>query len=224
MKTKHLFEDQIYLIGNHSCARNPLFATEKMQDYFKNKMEKYLSPLCDIMAYNLNDNEFQIVVKLNERKAFEEHFLSKKKNKDKEVPETTYIFSQAMANLQVSFVKHFNFVFNRSGGLIARRFHRHLIESEEELHSWVTKLNNGEKLHSYAKMWMNDLMRSGKVMTGKWIYEDGVGEENQVYVDFKKLNLVGQFEILPPYQLPFKKYEVLSIFKSPFTPENHPQE
>jgi hypothetical protein len=99
-------------------------------------MEKYLGPICEILAYSLYDHEFQLVVHLKPRYVFEYHF--KDKNKDFDVskfgiPETTYIFSQAMANLQVSFVKHFNWLFKRTGALVAGRFRRNLIENREEL-------------------------------------------------------------------------------------------
>ena len=57
-KTTHLFEEHVYLISNHSVARNPMFADEKMQNYFVTKMEKYLFPISEIIAHCLNDNEF----------------------------------------------------------------------------------------------------------------------------------------------------------------------
>ena len=50
-KTTHLFEEHVYLISNHSVARNPMFADEKMQNYFITKMEKYLFPISEIIDH-----------------------------------------------------------------------------------------------------------------------------------------------------------------------------
>lgn len=227
MYTYHLFEEHIYLISNHSVARNPMFATEELQTYFIKKMEHHLNPISEIIAYNLNDNEFQILVKLRERGDFVEHFLGKKNNKDVsplDIPESTYIFSQAMANLQVSFVKHFNWKFQRSGTLLAGRFSRKLIETPDEMNVLINRLNSGTKKHSFSSMWRNDLMTSGKILTSEWLYRSVKGGKmNEVdgYLDGRKPNLVSCFKSLPPYRLySTKNYFIKRIHRlyGPFAP------
>ena len=227
MYTYHLFEEHIYLISNHSVARNPMFANEELQKYFIQKMEHYLNPVSDIIAYNLNDNEFQILVKLRSRADFVAHFLGKKKNKEVshlDVPESTYIFSQSMANLQVSFVKHFNWKFQRSGTMMAGRFSRKLVETSDEMGALIKSLNAGNKRHSFSSMWRNDLMTSGQVFTSEWLYREmKVSREIDVegYLDGRKTNLVSCFKSLPPYRLySTKNYFLKRIYRlyGPFAP------
>ena len=224
-KTTHLFEEHVYLISNHSVARNPMFADEKMQDYFIAKMEKYLFPISEIIAHCLNDHEFQLLVRLKPREDFEEHFISKQKDQvlHNEIPESTYIFSQAMANLQVSFVKHFNHKYDRNGTLVAARFGRELIETETEMRDWIKKLNSGLRKHNYAAQWSNNMMSAGFAATSSWLY-GGAGSGGRIgiagklgYLNGEINNLGASFKNLPPYRLPSSKSfflkQILRIFR-----------
>ncbi len=222
MKTIHLFEDHIYLISNHSVARNPMFSSPSMQNYFKMKMEKYLLPISDIIAYNFNDNEFQILVKLKKRDDFCSHYLLSQKNviPETEIPETTYIFSQAMGNLQVSFVKHFNFKHKRSGTLVASRFGRKLVETENEMDDLVEKLNKGIERPHYSGIWVNEIMKVKKSMTSEWLYREDCRRETRCvegYLNVRLTNLGDSFKILPPYRLPstnnFFFHQIFKIFR-----------
>ncbi len=222
MKTIHLFEESIYLISNHSVARNPMFSSLSMQNFFKLKMEKYLLPISEIIAYNFIDNEFQILVKLKKRDDFRSHYLSNQKNTilDEEIPESTYIFSQAMANLQVSFVKHFNFTHKRSGTLVASRFGRKLIENEIEMNELVEKLNKGLEQAHYSGIWVNEIMKEKRAMTSNWMYSHifkGETAKLQGYLNARSSNLGDCFKILPPYRLPstnnFFFHQIFKIFR-----------
>lgn len=214
-KTTHLFENGIYHVGNHSVALNGMFVSSEMQKYFLDKIEHYLSPICKVLAYDLSDDSFQLVVRLRERAAFEQHFYSKeRKKKAKEqgidqVPDSTYLFSQAMANLQVSFVKHYNHRFDRSGALMASRFSRTLIENEADLQIWIEKLNNGKKSHQYAKRWIHKMKTSDMVVNSGWLYGavEGVVERvHEIYLCADDLYLGGYFDNLPPKALSSTKH------------------
>ena len=206
-KTQHFFENGIYLISNHAVARNRMFEGKDMQVFFQQKMEKHLSPICEIFSYCLNDDEFQILVKLRSRDVISRHFLSKKRNRGlnlSEVPDETYVFSQAMSNLQVSFVKYYNFIHKRSGSLMAGRFGRKLIETEDKMNSWVERLNNGRKNHCYPAKWAAKGKLTCVAMTSKWLYQDNDESnrrDNTVYRNVKELNLGGCFLNLPAYKL-----------------------
>ena len=76
-----------------------------------------------------------------------------------------------MANLQVSFVKHFNYVFDRSGTMMAKRFGRKLIESEEEMKNFILTHYAGNRKHEYSGIWKNNVMNNCGLMTSKWFYE-----------------------------------------------------
>ena len=224
-KTTHLFEDNVYLISNHSVARNPMFSSIAMQKYFVEKMEKYLFPISEIISHSLLDNEFQILVRLRSREDFEEYFMSSHGDEIQqyEIPESTYIFSQAMANLQVSFVKHFNYTYERSGTLVAGRYERKLIETEMEMKNWIEKLNSGRKKHGFASQWVNDIMNTTVAFTSAWLYEGAVGIDGRVKTGFSgylngEINDLGDcFSTLPPYRLPSSKSfflkQVFRIFR-----------
>ncbi len=177
-KTTHLFEEKVYLISNHAVALNPMFIDESMQKYFLEKMKIYLEPICNVLAYSLEDHEYQLLVKLKKKEDFVALYLEKNRNfleEQDEVPPSTYIFSQSMANMQVSFVKHFNFINDRSGTLMASRFSRKLVETPEEMNRWKEKLNEGIKKHNYSKEWINQMGRSEVKYTSEWMYRKSSG-------------------------------------------------
>lgn len=223
MKVKHIFEEHIYLVKNHSVARNPMFSSLSMQRFFQEKMNQYLNPIADIISFNLVEYEFQILIRMRKREDFEMFYMDKHKQKKEltGIPESTYIFSQQMANLQVSFVKKFNFEYKRSGALVARRFEKRLIESEVEMERLIKEMKSGKKIHSYSGVWVNRLMNLTQAMTGVSDYKlggvrgdewDDLGSINRKIVD-----LVGSFKNLPPAQIPnsnssfFTKYLKNSI-------------
>lgn len=216
---KHFEEDKIYLISNYAVARNPIFINKDIQIRFKNKMEIYLSPIANIMSYNLRDHEFQILLKLKSREEFES-FYDLKKNQPigLGIPESSYIFSQQMSNLQVSLVKNFNHKFKRSGSLMAGRFQRRAIHNPEEVVRLVEGMNNGKEMHSYYGQWIYDLNRSVGAMTSKDLFtSNNINQEGEFegFIDYKKINLAGQLlnqEI--PFIIPSVFYYQRQLFKA----------
>ena len=126
METKHVFEEGIYLISNKSVAKCYLFKDEADCNRFRAKLNKYLEPIGEIHAFGFMNEEFEIVIKLKSRKAFESYFISKVGGVEylEEIPETTYIFAQIMANLQSGYAKWFNYKYERDGGLFSGRYYR----------------------------------------------------------------------------------------------------
>ena len=156
MKTKYIYNDYCYVLNNFSTALNPIFISNADSTLFKEKMEKYLSPLCEILAYNLTNYEFQIVVQMKERQIFEDFFIQKMNQKgvdDYNIPESTYILSQEMANLLSGYVKYFNHKYSRKGALFARRFSKSLIESENELIEIINEVNNKKSFIKRKRVW-----------------------------------------------------------------------
>ena len=144
MKCRHIFEKRIYLISNRAVAGNALFTSENDQAEFLGKVEQYLSPICDVLAYSLHDDQFQLLIETKSRKHFTSFFkLTHKGNTDEEffLPLSTHIFSRQMSNLQVSVAKKFNFRNDRSGALFAARFERILLEEENGAPEWAKKLH-----------------------------------------------------------------------------------
>jgi hypothetical protein len=204
MKVSHFEEEKIYTISNHAVARNPIFVSKEIQQHFLNRMDFYLAPIANIIAYNLADHEFQITVKLKSRPEFISCYKNRSSyEKGEIIPESTYIFSRAMSNLQVSLVKKFNFLYKRNGTLMASRFTREKIESPEELTKWIGRMNNGKRIHSYSGIWANDIMKGQKAMTSKEYYSLEIKDLEHRILGFKNgidNDLVGEYSF--PSQKP----------------------
>ena len=178
MKCRHIFEKRVYLISNRATAANPIFMNSRDQSEFIEKMDQYLSPICNILAHSLHDDQFQLLIETKSRRSFSKFFKDTHKGKTSEeffIPLSTHIFSRQMSNLQVSVAKKFNFRNNRSGALFCARFERLLIESESEVQIWAERLNNKIRYFKSAKKWMNQFLQKDNevlnCMSGKKLYD-----------------------------------------------------
>ena len=217
MKTVHLFSDAYYLISNKAVAKCFMFRDEADCRLFKEKLDHHLKPLCDITAYGFLKDEFQLLVKLKSRKVFEEYFKEKYEgsgNSERPIPETTYIFAQAMANLQSGYAKSFNFKYDRDGGLAKGRYMRQLVESEEELESHIKRINSLQVLAQRSRIWTfrrkedgfkMELVGNG-VVRSSWRCYSEVGEDAELgcFKHKDELLVRGQFDNLPPKSIIFE--------------------
>lgn len=204
----------MYVISNFTVALNTIFLDGDLCNRFLKKIEKYLSPLCKVIHYCLDDNQFHLIVMMKNREAFCDFYRLKKGDEsliDQEIPFCSYIFSQQMANLQSSTAIHFNRKFKRLGALFARRFSKILIESEVELTSWVRRLNKMKKSIQQSKKWETfNLTGSRKnwLKLEKWkkercayFYYNHKAIKHAIlscFILVDDIDLQGQFENLPP--------------------------
>jgi hypothetical protein len=70
-----------------------------------------------------------------------------------EIPNSSYIFSQAVANLQASLVKHYNWKYQRIGALFARRFEKFIIKDEKDFEQWTNHFLEMKKVRSHFGHW-----------------------------------------------------------------------
>lgn len=156
MKVKYIKENNTYVLTSHVVARNTLFVSGYYTSRFLVKFEEYLGPLCKLLSYSLSGEEFTMVVKVFGRPAFIDYYVRKKERSGKDVsfiPESTYIFSQAMANLLSGMVIHFNRKEGRTGAMFARRFQKILIVDQERLDYWIDRIHKKIKTHTYQRRW-----------------------------------------------------------------------
>ena len=202
MKTRHLFSDRIYVISNSAEAKNSLFRKKEDYHLLQDKINKYLSPICDILAYNLNIDEYVLLIKIKSRESLETFYREKKGNTslaEDLIPPSSYIFSQQMANFQSGYVKHYNNKYQRSGSLFCSRFARELVESELDASAWVSKINDMQEFRIRKDYWKSDryrkMLKSGLDQTkyllcsSKKAYENEIkpGIKGFVLYDTKKL-------------------------------------
>lgn len=156
MKTAYVYNDLCYVLNNFGVASNPIFLSNEDYEDFKKRVNKHLAELCDILGFCFNNNEYQLVVSLKDRETFEAFYLNKHSGTvilPSEIPESTYILSQEMANVQSGYAKHFNYKYNRHGAVFARRFSKTLIETELELENWVSRVNEKIPFNTYDWKW-----------------------------------------------------------------------
>ena len=156
METTHLFEDAYYLVGNKSVAKCFMFKDENDCQRFKTKIDYHLKPLCDVIGFGLLKDEFQLLVKLKSREVFEDYFVKRYEYRPESgnvIPETTYIFAQAMSNLQSGYAKYFNYKYERDGGLMCGRYFRELVESEEHLDELICSMHKLQEQTKRNRIW-----------------------------------------------------------------------
>ena len=173
-----------YVLTNFAAANNPIFMHEEEVENFKQRLDKHLKGLCEILGYSFHSDHYQIIVVLKDRSFFEQFYLEKMKEKDMEpvnpIPASTYILSQEMANIQAGYAKWFNFKHGRYGSVFGRRYRKILIKDEEELKSWLELMNGNkvlwefEDFWSYVKNFIKRLkhLRAVGVCSG-WLYAEG---------------------------------------------------
>ncbi|AGC77173.1 hypothetical protein LX97_01913 [Nonlabens dokdonensis] len=103
--------DKYYHIFNQANGMIDIFKESRNYPFFIDKMEKHLTPVCEIIAFCLMKNHFHLVIKTKQ-----------------EIEELKK--SRAFANLFIGYAKAYNKVYNRSGSLFKKPFKRKLIESE----------------------------------------------------------------------------------------------
>lgn len=159
-----------YLLTNFSDSNNPMFMSEEDIDDFIKRIEKHLSPLCEILGYTFHNDQFLILVVLRDRETFVGYYLNQKEEDYQEnalIPESTYILSQAMANLQSGYALYFNRKYKRYGSLFGRRYTKVLLETEVAIADYMTAMKNYVKFWDFEKFWnyvMNFVNRIKKLV------------------------------------------------------------
>lgn len=110
--------DKYYHIFNQANGMIDIFQESRNYPFFIDKMEKHLTPVCEIIAFCLMKNHFHLVIKTKQ-----------------EIEELK--ISRAFANLFIGYAKAYNKVYNRSGSLFKKPFKRKLIGSEVYLKNLI---------------------------------------------------------------------------------------
>ena len=158
MKVRYTRNDNCYELTNYAATNNPIFRSEEEVNNFKIRVKNHISPLCEIMGFSFFNDHYQILVSLKDRETFELFYMEKMESKGVsvalgEIPLSTYILSQEMANVQSGYAKWFNFKHNRYGVVFGRRYTKELIEDEETLKLCLEEINQYVKIWDFAEFW-----------------------------------------------------------------------
>jgi hypothetical protein len=156
MKVKYTKNNNCYVLTNFADSNNPIFQSEIEVENFKLRINEKLKELVEIISFDFSNDQYQMLVSLNSRNSFVSYYRSKHSDieiEEAEIPESTYILSQEMANIQSGYAKWFNHMHKRFGSVFGRRYTKILIQTEEELKDWVRRINDHILFWTFEDFW-----------------------------------------------------------------------
>lgn len=156
MVVPYTFNGNCYILTNFAGSNNPFFTNQEEIDNFKGRIEKNIGELVEILGWSFRSDHYQIMVSLRQREVFEMFYREKRDDLnivEESIPESTYILSQEMANIQSGYAKWFNHRHERYGSLFGRRYTKILLESKEAVKEAVDKINEGNAIWEFTQLW-----------------------------------------------------------------------
>lgn len=117
-KQERLFPGYTYHIYNKAIGTDRLFISNKDYQYFLIKLERFISPIAEILSYCLIPNHFHLLVDIKESEEIEIKSIAYAKDPDK-------LISQVFSNFFNSYSKSFNKAHNRAGRLFLYPFNEY---------------------------------------------------------------------------------------------------
>jgi putative transposase len=132
-----------YHIFNRGNNRENLFKEEKNYDYFLKLYFHHISPVADTFAYCLMKNHFHLLVKIKDSKDLPGFKNLEGQNK---------IFnpSQNFSNFFNAYSKAFNKLYNRTGSLFEKNFHRIEITSDTYFARLIHYIHFNPQKHKFT--------------------------------------------------------------------------
>ncbi|WP_295200493.1 transposase [uncultured Chryseobacterium sp.] len=143
--------DKYYHIYNRGINGATIFKTDRNKDFFLQKVEQLLLPVCNVYCYCLLSNHFHLLVKIKPEN--ELNSLVKVQNLDKAIkPEKGLhaihnIFSKQFSRVFNSYSQAFNRENSRHGALIESPFRRKEIVSEDYMRKVAIYIHQNPQLH-----------------------------------------------------------------------------
>jgi REP element-mobilizing transposase RayT len=148
-----LLPGEYYHIYNRAVGKEKLFLNHENYLFFLNKCAKYLPPICDPFCFCLLPNHFHWFLRIKELQDLEMAFpLNKRK-------QISLLDSQAVNDFLVGrisslcngYVKAFNKVFSRKGGLFIDPFKRKVVKKDGHFNSIVFYVHGNATHHGYCQ-------------------------------------------------------------------------
>jgi len=112
-----------YHVYNKANGKEKLFIIPSDYLYFLKKLQRFLAPWIDVIAYSLIPNHFHLLITV---KSIEEIQLTKRQYKQLNI----YDLSKAFSNFFNSYTKSFNKAHNRQGKLFQLPFKRLVVNND----------------------------------------------------------------------------------------------
>ena len=153
-----------YHIYNRGNNREDLFRTTDNYRHFLFLYEKYIYPIADTFAWVLMKNHFHLLIRIKEveeilpsdledssglmnHKSFDKiHTSIRDTDSEKRIPNPTRQFS----HLFNAYAQAYNKVYNRTGTLFERPFHRKIITSDPHFRNMVIYIHTNPVHHGFT--------------------------------------------------------------------------
>lgn len=123
-KLEKLEPGKTYHLYNKAISHEKLFITEKDYFYFLKKLNRYILPVANIIAYCLIPNHFHLLVTIKEAKNIPGIPENNKENQVR-------IISKSFSNFFNSYTRSFNIIHDRKGRLFLYPFKRILVDDDD---------------------------------------------------------------------------------------------
>jgi putative transposase len=143
-KLEKLHCGSTYHIYNKAISHEKLFLISDDYFYFLKKLNRYILPVANIIAYCLIPNHFHLLVTIKDRENIPRSLLKGKVNPDQ-------LVSKSFSNLFNSYTKSFNIVHNRAGRLFLYLFKRILVENEDYFACLINYIHRNPVHHGIVK-------------------------------------------------------------------------
>ena len=139
-----LASDTIYHIYNRGVDRTTIFREEENYRFFLKNYIKHIEPVAATYAYCLQPNHFHFVVRTYPKPPTPTQPTPQRSKKTSEVVVEP---SQAFSNFFNGYVRSFNKLYKRTGGLFEGRFGRKPVYDTAYLMRLITYVHQNPQLH-----------------------------------------------------------------------------
>lgn len=177
-KPKELLQPEMYYhVYNHANGNEKLFREERNYPFFMEKIENWVVPCCDILAYCLIPNHFHFAVRVKKENILEKLFEDKIHDKLKKLTVVhgkrfnvsaydlfneselkvykseiiQQLVSQQFSHCFNSYVQAFNKTYDRMGSLIKQAFQRKAVNNNDYLQTLICYIHNNPVNHKIVK-------------------------------------------------------------------------
>ncbi len=162
---------EIYHILNKAIGNEKLFISQKDYFYFLQKLEHFLLPWIDVLAYCLIPNHFHLLVNIKEMDEIPDKLLWPGGD-DKEK-----LIIQTFSNFFNSYAKSYNNIHNRKGRLFLYSFKRILVDDDDYLTYLISYIHRNPIHHG-----LSDDYASWKYSSYNAFLSDKPSKVNKEYV------------------------------------------
>lgn len=145
-----LLPGEKYHLISRAVGDEKLFRSQRNYPFFLARYIKHISPVADTYCYCLLPNHFHFMVSIKEEPQLEHHFHEVKGSKYFSAELLPDFVMERFSNLLNSYVKAYNKMYGRKGGLFIDYLRRKQIESTEQFRATVRYIHRNPVHHGYC--------------------------------------------------------------------------